>query len=71
MIETKTTTRPPATFQQTRFQCVVCGKITAGRVPVSFTNHRERGDGTFRYPRRHKGPDGQPCPGNIEEAEWV
>ena len=56
--------------KSTRFRCAVCGKVTAGRVPVSFTNHRERGDGTFRYPRRHN-VNGKPCPGNIQEAEWI
>lgn len=48
----------------TRFECVVCGKLTAGCIPA-------RGDGTFRYPRRHNGKDGKPCPGNGREAEWV
>ena len=57
-------------LKQTRFRCAVCGKLTAGRVPVSFTNHRDRGDGTFRYPRRHN-VNGKPCPGNIQEAVWV
>jgi len=46
-----------------RFRCVVCGKITAGRLP-------REGDGTFYYPRRHK-KDGFPCPGNVYEAEWI
>lgn len=55
----------------TRFKCAVCGKVTAGRVPVNPRNHRERGDGTFRYPRKHRGPDGKPCPGNSQEAKWV
>lgn len=55
----------------TRFKCPVCGKITAGRLPVNQSRHRERGDGTFYFPRRHNGPDGEPCPGNIEEAIWV
>jgi hypothetical protein len=53
----------------TRFKCVVCGKITAGRMPRD--GHGSPGDGTFLYPRRHKGKDGNPCAGNIEEAEWV
>lgn len=47
-----------------QFRCTACGKITAGRVPTG-------GDGTFRYPRRHKGPDGATCPGCYTEAEWV
>jgi hypothetical protein len=49
---------------KTVFRCPCCGKETAGRLP-------KRGDRTFRYPRRHKGPDGKPCPGNIEEAKWI
>ena len=51
-----------------RFKCVECGKLSTGRLP---RDGRHVGDGTVRYPRRHKGPDGKPCPGNIEEAEWV
>lgn len=50
----------------TRFKCVVCGKLTGGRIPA-----RGRGDGSFRFPRRHRRPDGKDCPGNILEAEWV
>jgi hypothetical protein len=53
---------------ETQFKCVVCGKITAGRVPRE--GHVE-GDLSARFPRRHKGIDGKPCEGNIEEAEWV
>lgn len=45
-------------------RCPVCGKLSTGRCP-------RWGDGTFRYPRRHLGPDGEPCPGNIMEGEWV
>ena len=55
----------------TKFQCVVCGKITSGRVPMNYRNHHERGDGSMRYPRRHKGADGKDCEGNIEEAIWI
>lgn len=47
----------------TRFCCVVCGKLTAGRLP-------RRGDGTTRYPRRHN-RGGAPCDGNWQEARWV
>jgi hypothetical protein len=47
----------------TRFRCVVCGKITAGRMP-------RRGDTTVRFPRRHR-VNGVRCPGNIQEADWV
>lgn len=49
----------------TRFRCVVCGHLSAGRIPG-----RGRGDGTFRYPRRHQ-VDGQVCDGCFREAEWV
>jgi len=51
----------------TRFKCAVCGKLTAGRVP---RDGRHVGDGTFRFPRRHR-VGGEACPGNIVEAEWV
>lgn len=57
-----------------RVRCVVCGKVSGGRLPrLPWGRHGTGrvGDGTFRFPRRHKGPDGQPCPGNIEEAEWL
>lgn len=49
--------------QTPRYNCSICGKPTAGRVPRG-------GDGTFILPRRHNGPDGQPCRGNIEEVVW-
>ena len=49
---------------KTKFKCVVCGKLTAGRAPRG-------GDGTLRYPRKHKDKGGQPCPGNWLEAKWV
>lgn len=52
-------------MQAFAYRCAVCRKLTAGRKP------RGGGDGTFFYPRRHPGPDGKPCAGNIEEAEWV
>jgi len=54
-----------------RYRCRVCGKITAGRLPVNPHNHRERGDGTFHFPRLHKGSDGQICDGCYEEADCV
>lgn len=57
-------------MRKTKFRCVICGKLTAGRLPVNSSNHRERGDGTFWFPRRHK-KNGRPCGGNILEAEWV
>lgn len=52
----------------TRFKCVVCGKLTAGRMPRDSSGRP--GDSTVRYPRRHK-HDGAPCKGNIYEAEWL
>ncbi len=54
----------------TRFRCMVCGKLTAGRLPRG-DYHEGVGDTSFRWPRRHKGKDGKPCAGNIIEAEWV
>lgn len=55
----------------TRFRCVVCGMLSAGKKPVNYYRHREVGDGTFRYPRWHKDPAGNVCMGNFKEAEWV
>lgn len=51
----------------TLFKCVVCGKLTTGRIPK---RGKEYGDLTVRFPRRHK-VNGRPCPGNIKEAEWI
>jgi len=56
-------------MKKTRYRCVVCGKLTAGRLPR--TSRPEVGDGTLRYPRQHKGPDGLLCPGSFMYAEWV
>lgn len=53
--------------RRTFFKCVVCGKITTGRIG---REGRLFGDGSHRFPRRHK-VDGVDCIGNIEEAEWV
>ena len=47
-----------------RVRCAICGKTSAGRRPRG-------GDGTFLFPRRHKGPDGEPCDGNVREADWI
>ena len=48
--------------------CVVCGKVTkGGRLP---REGRHTGDGSERFPRRHKGADGRACPGNIEFGIW-
>ena len=54
--------------RKTYFRCSFCGKITSGRLPK---NGRHKGDTTFIFPRRHKLLNGDDCPGNIEEAEWV
>ena len=51
----------------TKIKCVVCGKITSGRLP---RKGRHEGDTTARFPRRHK-YNGKACPGNIIEAEWI
>lgn len=51
-------------------RCVACGRKSGGRVPVNPHNHRESGDGTFRYPRRHY-IGATLCPGNKQEAEWL
>lgn len=54
---------------KTRFMCPECGKLTAGRMPRD--SHGSPGDGTLRFPRRHKDKSGNACPGNIAEAEWI
>jgi hypothetical protein len=51
----------------TKFKCAVCGKITAGRLPIQ---NKHKGDGSFRFPRRHY-VNGKLCDGVFEEAEWV
>jgi len=53
---------------KTRFKCVVCGKVTAGRMPRVHARHE--GDGSARFPRMHK-VDGVLCDGSFMEAEWV
>lgn len=50
-----------------RVRCVVCGKVTAARLP---REGRYKGDGTFWFPRRHK-VEGVDCRGNIEEATVI
>lgn len=52
----------------TKYRCVICGKLTAGRLPNAGWGNV--GDGTFIFPRYHK-HKGKPCPGNVLEAEWV
>lgn len=52
------------------FRCVVCGKLTkGGRLPNAGWGRK--GDGTFRYPRRHKQLDGERCKGSFIDADWV
>ena len=55
-------------MKQTRFRCVKCGKLTAGRIP-GFGG-RDMGDTSVRVPRKHH-IDGKICPGVYLEAEWV
>ena len=52
-----------------RFRCSVCGRLTAGKVPNS--DGRYAADKSERYPRMHRRPFGEPCPGVYEFAEWV
>lgn len=52
---------------KTYFKCVVCGKLTAGRLSRD-SNYVS--DNSHRFPRRHK-VNGVDCSGNLEEAEWV
>ena len=56
-------------MKKTRFRCIVCGKLTAGRLPRA--SRHNVGDGTLHYPRRHKRADGKVCPGSFRYAEWV
>lgn len=53
--------------KKTRFKCVICGKLTAGRIS---RDGRLEGDASARFPRRHK-HKGEPCEGNVLEAEWI
>lgn len=53
-----------------RFRCSLCDKDTKrGRLPNAGWGNR--GDGTFRYPRRHNRTDGQRCKGSFMEALWI
>jgi hypothetical protein len=54
-------------MKKTKFKCIICGKLTSGRIP---RQGREIGDRSLRYPRKHK-VNGKPCKGNLYEAEWV
>lgn len=43
-------------------RCQVCSRLTkGGRIPKG-------GDGSFRFPRVHRGQDGEPCPGSFQEG---
>jgi integrase/recombinase XerC len=53
---------------QTKFRCAACGKVTSGRLPRDGSYP---GDGSVFFPRRHAGPDGKPCLGNRQAAEWI
>jgi hypothetical protein len=57
----------PPRSHATAFKCASCGLVTTGRLPRA---HREPGNGTYYYPRRHK-IAGLVCPGVYDEAEWV
>lgn len=47
-----------------KVRCSVCGRIYTARIPKG-------GDGTFLYPRRHQSLIGNPCKGNLQEAEYL
>lgn len=56
---------------RTVFRCKACGLDTTSRMPMG-------GDGTARFPRRHRGDGaltrvGMPslCSGVVEESDWV
>ena len=46
------------------YQCVVCKKLTAGRLPLG-------GDGSFMYPRQHSNAREIICEGVFREAKWI
>lgn len=54
----------------TRFKCVVCGKLTAGKIPNPGVGWGPA-DLSARYPRKHRDKDGEVCEGVYQEAEWV
>lgn len=58
---------PAIVGMKTVCRCVYCGHLSTGRVP---RNGREVGDGTCRYPRRHKLMDDF-CPGVFREADLI
>lgn len=53
----------------TRFRCVVCEKLTAGRMPRH--DNGAAADTTARYPRKHLDEHGRDCRGAWMLAEWV
>ena len=54
---------------QTRFKCAVCGKLTAGKIPLPAGGYHA--DKSERWPRMHRLAEGKPCPGVYVFAEWV
>jgi hypothetical protein len=57
----------PTAWRRTRFRCVVCGRLTAGRMPREGD---AMGDTSERWPRRHT-IAGEVCAGVYRLAEWV
>jgi hypothetical protein len=51
-----------------RYACAVCGHISDGRL---LEEGSEQTNPSMRFPKRHKGPDGQPCAGNYRYARLV
>lgn len=51
-----------------RYACAVCGHISDGRLLEAGS---EQTDPSMRFPKKHKGPDGQPCAGNYRYARTV
>ena len=59
----RNTLNSPRAESITRFRCIVCGRVTAGRMP-------RKGDTTARMPRWHT-VAGKVCDGVFREAQWV
>lgn len=51
-----------------RYACAVCGHISEGRL---LETGSEQTDPSMRFPKKHKGSDGQPCAGNYRYARIV
>lgn len=51
-----------------RYKCVICGKLTEGRLP---REDKFPGDGSEMWPARHRAADGEPCEGAWHYAEWI